>query len=436
MGKIEETVMALALKQTPFVEIIYEEGESRSVSFENNKLKYVNTKSIRGIGLRVIKEGRIGFSCTTDFRKPEKLVTNAIESSQFGQEAAFEFPPQSSYPQINLFDRQVIDFPIHTCIEIGKEAIEKARAVNSDYECSVGIGKGFETMRLINSNGLDYSATTTSFGFGIEILQIKGQSLLSVGEGESSRGLVTDIKKHVDKALQNIRYAQKELTLKTGSFPVIVTPKAMGNLLTTLESGCNGKLVQKGASPLTNRLGEKILDERITIYDDATIEMGDSSYQCDGEGIPAQRTTLFEKGVLKNYLFDLQTAGIMKTISTGNGSRGFSSQPSPGNTNIIVDPGTMSLEAMIKDIKYGVLVDQVLGGGQSNILAGEFSVNIDLGFLIENGAIVGRVKDCMIAGNVFDIFNAIVAIGEKAEWHGSTKVPPFYFSAISIAGNA
>ena len=126
----------------------------------------------------------------------------------------------------------------------------------------------------------------------------------------------------------------------------------------------------------------------------------------------------------------------MKTKSTGNGNRGFASQPSPSNSNVIVNPGNMSFEAMIKDIKYGVLVDQVLGAGQSNILAGEFSVNIDLGYLIENGEITGRVKDCMIAGNAFAVFNNIIAMGNIAEWYGSIKVPPFYFRALNIAGNA
>ncbi len=436
MDKIEEKIMELALKQTPSVEVLYDEGESRSVSFENNKLKYVTTKSIRGIGLRVIKDGRIGFSSTTDFRKPERLVANAIESAKFGQAAAFEFPSRNNFPKIAVFDQQVIDYPIYNCVDIGKEAIEKSLSVNSGYECSVGIGKGHGIRRLINSKGLDISIPSTSFGIGIEILEVKGQSLLWIGEGESSRGLVTGLTKHVDKALMGLKLAQKELKLKTGAYPVVVTAKAMGNLLATFETGCNGKLVQKGASPLTDRLGEKIIDERISIYDDALIDMADSSYPWDGEGTPSQRTPLFERGVLKNYLFDLQTAGIMQTKSTGNGNRGFSSQPSPGNSNVTVETGNMSFEAMIKGVKYGVLVDQVLGGGQSNILAGEFSVNIDLGYLIENGEIVGRVKDCMIAGNVFEVFNNIVAIGDKAEWHGSTKVPPFYFRAMNIAGNA
>ena len=436
MNKIEEKILELTLKHTPSVEVIYEEGESRSVSFENNKLKSVNTKSIRGIGLRVIKDGRIGFSSTTDFRKPEKLVANAIESAKFGQLAAFEFPSKNNFPKVAVHDQRVVDYAINKCVDIGKAAIEKALAVNSSYECSVGIGKGYGRRRLINSKGLDASIASTSFGIGIEILQIKGQSLLCIGEGECSKSLATDLNKHVDKALKGLILAEKELKLKTGTYPVMVTAKAMGNLLATFETGCNGKLVQKGASPLTNKIGEKLIDERVSIYDDATIDMADSSYPWDAEGIPARRTPLFEKGVLKNYLFDLQTAGIMKTKSTGNGNRGFSSQPSPDNSNVIVETGNMSLETMIKDIKYGVLVDQVLGGGQSNILAGEFSVNIDLGYLIENGEITGRVKDCMFAGNAFEVFNNIVAIGDKAEWHGSIKVPPFYFKAMNIAGNA
>lgn len=436
MNKVEEKILELALKQTPSAEVLYDEGKSRSVSFENNKLKYVSTKSIRGIGLRVIKDGRIGFSSTTDFRKPDELVAHAIESAKFGQIAAFEFPSKNHFPKIAVFDQQVIDYPIHQCVDIGKEAIAKALSVNSGYECGVSMGKGHGMRRLINSKGLDISIASTSFSFGIEILEVKGQSLLWIGEGESSRGLVTDLNKHLDKVLQSLTLAQKELKLKTGVYQVVVTAKAMGNLLATFESGCNGKLVQKGASPLTNRLGENILDERVSIYDDSTIDMADFSYPWDGEGVPSQRTPLFEKGVLKNYIFDLQTAGIMKAKSTGNGGRSFASQPSPGNANVTVEPGNMTLEAMIKDIKYGVLVDQVLGGGQSNILAGEFSVNIDLGYLIENGEIIGRVKDCMIAGNAFEVFNNIVAIGDKAEWHGSTKVPPFYFQAMNIAGNA
>ncbi|GJQ58838.1 MAG: TldD/PmbA family protein [Candidatus Scalindua sp. AMX11] len=432
---IEEKILDLASKKADSVEVIYEEGESRSISFENNKLKSVHTKSIRGVGLRVIREGKIGFSSTTDFRHPEKLVSNAIESAKFGQEAHFAFQSKIQYQELKLYDEDVVSYPIEKGIQIGKETIEKALAVNPDYECGVGIAKGVGKGRLLSSNGLDVSTQSTSVCMGLDILLVRDNGLLWVSEGESSTKLIQDLDKHTTKALDSLRLAEKECVVVTAGYPVVFTSKAIGNLLATFESGCNGKLVQKGASPLTGKLGEKILDERITIYDDSTIDYADGSFICDDEGVPSQKTVLFEAGVLRNYIFDLQTAGIMNAKSTGNGTRGFASQPSPGNANIVIEPGDMSFEAMIKDMKRGILVDQVLGSGQSNTLAGEFSVNVDLGYLVENGEIVGRVKDCMIAGNVFDIFNNLIAIGNQSDWHGSLKAPPFYFRSVNVAGN-
>ncbi len=435
-NNIEEKTLELALKNSDSAEVIYEKGESRSISFENNKLKSVYTRSIRGIGLRVIKDGKIGFSSTTDFRKPEQLVTNAIESAEFGQEAKFEFQSKNQYKDTKLFDENVVDYPIEKGIQIGKDNIEKALSVNPDYECGVSIGKGSSKGRLINSSGLDTSSRSTSFGSSIDILLVKDKGLLWIGEGESSVKVADDLDKHTTKALRDLKLAEKVVEIPTAGYPIVFTSKAAGNLLSTFESGCNGKLVQKGVSPLTGKLGEKMLDERFSMYDDPTIDYADGSYVCDDEGVSARRTPLFESGVLKNYIFDLQTAGIMNTKSTGNGTRSFASQPSPGNSNVIIEPGDMKFEDMIKDMKSGILVDQVLGGGQSNVLAGEFSVNIDLGYFVENGEIVGRVKDCMVAGNVFDAFNNIIALGDKSDWHGSLKVPPFYFRSINVAGNS
>jgi len=432
---IEEKILDLALKDSDSAEVIYEEGESRSISFENNKLKSVYTKSIRGIGLRVIKDGKIGFSSTTDFRNPQQLVINALESANFGQEAKFEFQTKSQLKDTKLFDENVVNYPIDKGIQLGNDAIEKILSVNPDYECGVSIGKGVGKSRLLNSKGLDTSTRSTSFGTSMDILFVKEKGLLWVGEGESSARVDDDLDKLTTKMLYDLKLAEKEVDISTAAYPVVFTSKAIGNLLSTFESGCNGKLVQKGVSPLTGKLGDKIIDERISIYDDPTIDYADGSYDCDDEGVPAQRTPMFEAGVLKNYIFDLQTAGIMNTKSTGNGTRSFSSQPSPGNSNVIVEPGDMKFEDMIKDMKRGILVDQVLGGGQSNVLAGEFSVNIDLGYLVENGEIVGRVKDCMVAGNVFDVFNNIIALGDKSDWHGSLRVPPFYFKSINLAGN-
>jgi PmbA protein len=119
--------------------------------------------------------------------------------------------------------------------------------------------------------------------------------------------------------------------------------------------------------------------------------------------------------------------------STGSGRRSYASQPSPGGSNTVVEPGTDSFVDMIAGLKRGLIVDQTLGAGQSNILAGEFSVNVWLGFLVEDGHVRGRVKDCMVAGNVYEVLKRVEAVGSEAQWLGSTCVPPIMVGGLKLA---
>ena len=109
------------------------------------------------------------------------------------------------------------------------------------------------------------------------------------------------------------------------------------------------------------------------------------------------------------YLYDLDTAGRAGAKSTGHG-------PDREPTNLIIAEGDTPYEEMVRGIDEGLLVHRVMGLGQGNPISGEFSVNVSLGFKIEKGEIVGRVKDVMLAGNVYDALNDIVTIGDRAEW--------------------
>lgn len=428
-------ILELALKSAEEAEVIMDEGESRSIDFENNKLKYVDTHSGRTVGLRVIKEGRVGFASTSDLRKPERLVANALTSAKFGQKAKFQFPGPHDYPNVKLYDKRIVDFPLTEGIAMGKAAIDRVLSAQPDTKTGVSIGKSTGARRIINSQGLDVRVKSTSFALHVDTLWARDSGLFSVGEGEGSHRLSTDIIKHVDKIVRSLKLAQKEIKLPTGTYPVIFTPKCLYTLLAAFLLGSNGKLVQKGASPLTGQLGKELTDERLTVWDDATLDFAPASTPMDGEGVSCRPLPIIEKGVLMNFYYDLQTAGIMKTKSTGHGARGAASLPAPGLTNIIVKPGDAPMKKMICDMKRGLLVDQVLGGGQSNLLAGYVSVNIDVGYLVENGEIVGRVKDCMLACNVFEVFKKqLIAIGDAPEWYGSLYAPAIQLDAISIAG--
>lgn len=428
-----ERLLELASRQADAAEVFLEESESRPVQFENNELKYVQTKSRRAASVRVIAGGRLGFASTTDLSDPERLVAQALESAQFGQEAKFEFPAAAELPAVAVHDPAVAGFPIERGIELGRDAIAEVLAAYPDVLCSVEIAKWVGRSHLANTSGLDAEHESTAFDCGLSVLRIRDGGLLWVGEGESSRRLVHDFERYVPKVIADIRQAETESDAPSGACPVLFTAKAVGLLLQIIQVAVNGKLVQKGASPLGGRLGDQVLDPRINLCDDGTRDHGEGSDPHDGDGTPTQRTPLFEKGVLRNYLYDLQTAGMMDAATTGNAARGFASAPVPDATNLVLEAGTDRCEDLIADIKCGILVDEVIGGGQSNVLAGEFSVNVGLGFLVEGGEVRGRVKDCMIAGNVFEIFRRIRGIAERQETHGAIVAPAVCFDAIHVA---
>jgi PmbA protein len=169
------------------------------------------------------------------------------------------------------------------------------------------------------------------------------------------------------------------------------------------------------------------------LWDDATLPYQVASYPCDDEGVPGQRTSLIDSGVVSHFIYDLHTAALANTQSTGNGER-HGGVPAPSPSSLIIDKGDTSFGDMIKDVKEGLIVDTLIGAEQGNILNGDFSGNVLLGYKIENGEITGRVKDTMVAGNVYQLLKQIEAIGKDARWvEGFLLTPCLYCSGLSVA---
>ena len=200
-----------------------------------------------------------------------------------------------------------------------------------------------------------------------------------------------------------------------------------------LMSAFNGKTVLEGASPIGDKLGKVVFDKNLNLQDDPTIPYRPRSQPCDDEAVPCQRTPLITNGTVSNFLYDLQTAAKAKTKSTGNAQR-MGGLPTPGPHAFVVTPGKTSFDDMVKSIDEGLVVEQLIGAGQGNMLGGDFSGNVLLGFKIEKGEIVGRVKDTMVSGNVYQLLKEISAIGSDAKWVGGMMSTPSILCAnVSVA---
>jgi len=429
-----EDILRMALSQAEEAEVYQENFQNVTVGFQSNHLKSIDSSVGQGIGLRVIKKGKIGFSSVTNTQDLKLLVSSALRAAIFGQKACFKFPTLSEVPQVKCFDPAVPSIAVEQMVEEGEKAVKIILKEFPSFQCEVELNKTVAEVSILNSSGLNFTYRKSIYAFSIYAFLAEEGDFLGVEEEEVSCQYQDHSLSLAQKIIEKIRLAQKRASIQTGTYPVIFTSKAMPLVFYSLKKGINGKLVHKKVSPLFSRLNEPIFSPLVTIVDDATFPYGRASSPVDGEGVPCRQNPVIEKGVLKNFVYDLQTAGLMRTQTTANGVREYDSLPSPSTTNFIVSPGEVSLEEMIRDMREGLIIDQVIGAGQSNVLMGEFSVNLDLGFKVEGGKIVGRVKDVMASGNIYDLLKSVVVVGKDAQFVGSTFTPPFYFKRVYIAG--
>ena len=430
-----EQILALAKKVADEAEVYMISSEETQVRFEANRLKQLQTGQQTSIALRIIKDGRTGYATTTSIEDRQQLVNNAVETAEFGTIAKFQLPDQTDFPEVNIFDPAVQSVSIQEMIGLGEEMISAVTGHTAGIICEAGVSRGIITTSIINSRGGQAEYRKSYSSLDIEGSLIKETDMLFVGDSESSCHPVTDPGNVIKLVLQQLELAKNQAKISTRQLPVIFTPNGIASsMIMPLISAFNGKTVLEGASPIGNRRGKTVFDTKLNVRDDAMTAYRPGSRPCDDEGVPTQRTSLINEGKVEDFLYDLQTAALAGTQSTGNGSRGRGGLPTPSSSTLIISTGNTSFGEMLADIKEGLVVEQLMGAEQGNVLGGDFSGNVLLGYKVENGTITGRVKDTMVSGNIYEVLKDIAAIGSESRWLGGfLQTPHIYLPALSVS---
>ena len=429
-----ENILAQAKKVAEEVEVFMVSSEEIPVQFEANRLKHIQSKQSRRLALRIVRQGKIGYSATTELGDSQRLVNNAVETAQFGMPAKFDFPSLVSYPRVEVFDSDMESVSIEEMVRLGEELITMVRGHTPEIVCQVGVLKSITSVRIINSRGGQANYRISTFGLGIEGSLIRDTDMLFVGESQSSCHPILGSEAVAETVIQQLELAKNRASVPSKPLPVIFTPDGVASaLILPLMTAFNGKIVLEGASPIGNRLGQPVFDKKLWLWDDPTIAYRPESRPCDDEGIPSQCTPLIEQGTVANFIYDLQTAALAHTQSTGNGSRNRG-LPAPSPSAFIIAPGNTTFDDMVQDIKEGLVIEYLMGAEQGNILGGDFSGNVLLGYKVKSGKIVGRVKDTMVSGNIYQVLKQITAIGSDARWVGGfLNTPHLYCPSLSVA---
>ena len=430
-----QEVVDRALRVSQEAEAYWAHHRDEPVLFEANRLKSIDQREGSGVALRIIKDGRIGLSSTTNLDDIQGLVDSALDMAPLGPVARFQLPTRQTYPKVEVYDQRTAALSVEEMVHLGQTLIDGVRAFDQELLCEAGVDRGTGTVGLLNSRGAYVSYTKSTFSVSVEATLVKDTDMLFIWESKSSCSPILEVSGLVSSLGEKLEHARKVVAAPVGELPVVFTPRGVaGALVGPLLAGFSGKTVLQGASPLVGKLGQEVLDRKLTLWDDPTLPLRPGSRQCDDEGVPTTKLPLVENGIISHFLYDLQTAGQAGTASTGSAHRGLNSLPEPGVSMLVLDTGDVAYEEMVADMSDGLVVEGLLGAGQGNVLGGAFNANVLLGFSVERGKITGRVKNTLVSGNVYNVLKDVVAIGKEAEWvGGSMNLPPLYCKGVSVA---
>lgn len=390
-------VLQKALKHAQQVDVMQVHSNSLEVSFENNKLKDVSSEDAQYTSLRVIKDGRLGMSSTSKPGSEEDIVTYALATADFGKQVNYDLPGPTKTPCPDIYDFRLQEMSIDDMVNMGAQLVDALMTYDSKVQVHTSVAKEESMVHLNNSAGFCDSERSTSLSVSLVAELVEGQNMLHCADFQGSTHDELNLSALKDKVIDDLRIARTNVKIKSGAYPVIFTPLGFAMSLSHVIGACiNGKAVTKGMSPWKGKIGEQLFDSRITFVNDGTLDRGVGSGKFDAEGVATQRLSLIEKGVLKNYVLDLETAAELGMSPTGT-----STGKGPGFNNVLLEGGSFPYGEMLAAMDKGILIDMTMGAWAGNPYGGQVSGNISLGYFVDKGEIVGRVKDAMFSLNLF-----------------------------------
>ncbi len=406
--------------------------------FESGRLKESSRGREAGINLRIIAHGRAGLAGTTDLASADvagDLLGRALASAEQGEPTELALPGKGGPGLPRIFDDRAAGAGVADLAALGRRVVERLQ--RPGWQVNAGVDRTVEAVRVINTAGQDASYRASGISVSAEVTRVQGDDVLMVydhvalvgvpGDAELD-GLVTSIVTRIERAQRIVPPPAG------GRMPVLFTPNGAEALLLPVRQALSGKTVLQGISPLGGRLGEALFAAQLTVVDEPLLDGRVGSRPVDDEGVPSRRLPLIERGVVRAFVYDLETAGRAGTRSTGHGSRSVFGKPSIAFSNLVIEAGAADEAALLGELRDGLVIDELIGVGQGNVISGAFSHPVALAYRVENGEITGRVKDAAVAGNAYDLLKR-VTVGRDVRWiGGSRQVPPLLLDGVSVAG--
>jgi TldD protein len=413
-----------------FVELFEEETRSSALSLKNQEVETASAGTEYGVGVRLVYglegaagasgscEQRYGFTSDSSLESLLALV-RALGAREPKETKKISLAPldfNRSFDAQNFLDPRVLG-QSHK-LDYLRRANAAARAVDSRVaQVAVSVADSVSDIEIYNSEGLSVSDYRARTRFSVTTTASDGSLRMQAHEAPGALGgfeflqsiSVEDLARA--SAERALRALSAEL-IRGGEMPVVIG-NGFGGVI--FHEACGHPLeteaLRRGATPFAGKLGEQVAHPCLTAIDDGTLAGVWGSLALDDEGMPTQRTTLIERGVLRAFMSDRVGAfecGLPRTASARRQNYQFA--PVSRMRNTFIAPGDSSVDEMIAGIPSGLYATK-MAGGSVNPATGEFNFAVEEGFAIENGKIARPVRGATLIGKGHEILPRISMVG-------------------------
>ncbi|WP_346661782.1 TldD/PmbA family protein [uncultured Methanobrevibacter sp.] len=414
-------------------EIYVDESKLIELDSKQDELDFAKEEIEAGIGIRVIKDNKIGFAFTSNLNKISETAKQSIENTKLNKiDENYSFAEVEKVKDVKkVYDKRFNDLDLNESVELLKSVI--SQAIDSGCEVTEsGFSASAGRSLILNSNDVSIENNGTGFGISLSVTIQKDGEVATAYNSASSRFYDLDGEKLANEVCDLAKSSLNSKPIETDNYNVVLDYYAATGLLQTFITAFDGENVARGRSILKDKIGSEIVNPSLSIIDNPLLEKGMNTTRCDGEGSVSETTELIKDGVLNSFIYDIYTANKEGVKTTSNGYRGsYLSTPmiSPSNLEFKFDE-----MKDLSEIKKGVLTTSVLGAHTANPISGDFSVEANNAFKIENGEITEPINKAMISGNIFEIMKQVEGLKSEIKQYGSFILPKLLVHDLRVVG--
>jgi len=413
------------------VEIFKGKEESTSIQFQNSILQNIDNNIQSAISMRAIRDNTLGFAYTRNLHSNDELIKNAENSMLGGVKAEYQFPHSPLVESLESYNSDIenlnADMMAEECARLSNYIKQKC-----DAESEMYAGKNINNIEVINTNGTDLTHQESFYYLYFTLVYPGSASGISYCiMNKAFKSLDHGI---LDKIIAKYEAGKNIVQPEGGEMQVLFTPITMYALTWRLALGTSSQSYYDKITPIAEKLGVRIFDEKLTLFTDPLDEEYPGCRPFDDEGVVCHRHNIIKNGVFEKRFNDLNYAAKLNERPTGHGIRGsITSLPAPSLHCLKIQQGHTSFDEMVQGMKRGVILESMLGAHSGNLPNGDFSVGVSPGLYVENGKIIGRLKEGMVSGNIYKMLKKIDAVEDTLHATGSNWMPSILVDNVHVA---